>query len=281
MRLPFDAHNHVHMGRTSPLAALQSAVDGSIILSGMALMSTHPRDYPLVTQLSESIPKQIPGSRIVPCYGVHPWFLHELTERDWETTTSSGMPNFVQELDARIAATPNAIVGELGLDRLRYDPDTLGLLTPMEQQVIAFEAQMEIAARRERPVSIHCVQSWGPMMTVLSRLKTKPSVGLPPKVYFHAFGGKVGTVDQLLALCGRDTTYFGFAPVINFRSPKTADVIRHIGLERLVLETDHEDASLVPESIESGIRLLAEALNESEETVVERTTINAFELYNL
>lgn len=138
---------------------------------------------------------------------------------------------------------------------------------------------MEIAAHRQRPVSIHCVQSWGSMMQVLTRLKKKSS--LPPTIYFHAFGGKVGTVDQLLSLCGRDCTYFGFAPVINFRSPKTATVIRHIGLDRLVLETDHEDASRVPESMESGIQLLAKALDESEDLIVERTTANAFTLYDL
>ena len=268
------------MGPTSPLTALMSAVDGSPLLSGMALMSTHPRDFRRVAQLTDSLPKQVPGTRTVPCYGVHPWFLHELSERDWELTTS-GAPRFAQNLDELIAATPNAIVGEIGLDRVRYDPDTLDLMSPLDKQLIAFELQMEIAARRKRPVSIHSVQSWGPMMEVLSRLKKKPSIGLPPKVYFHAFGGKTGTVDQLLSLCGRDTTYFGFAPVINFRSPKTAEVIRHIGLNRLVLETDHEDASLVAESIESGIRLLAEALDESRDTIVERTTANAFELYDL
>lgn len=280
MRLPFDAHNHVHMGPSSPLLALESASNGNALLSGMALMSTHPRDYPKVSHLTTSLPNQVPGTRIVPCYGVHPWFLHELSERDWELSSSSGMPNFIQSLDELIASTPNAMVGEIGLDKLRYDPVTLDLPTCMETQVLALEAQLEIACRRRRPVSIHCVQAFGQLMNVLSRVKKK-KVGLPPKVYFHAFGGKVGTVDQLLALCGRDSTYFGFAPVINFRSPKTFDVIRHVGLDRLVLETDHEDASQVPESIESGIRLLAEALDESQETIVERTTANAFELYNL
>lgn len=280
MRLPFDAHNHVHMGRTLPQVALQSAVDGSPLLSGMALMSTHPRDYRRVAELTESLPKEVPGTHIVPCYGVHPWFLHELSERDWELT-ASGSPRFAETLDELVAASPNAIVGEIGLDRVRYEPDTLELVSSMDKQLVAFEIQMEIAARRERPVSIHSVQSWGPMMEVLSRLKKKPSIGLPPKIYFHAFGGKIGTVDQLLALCGRDTTYFGFAPVINFRSPKTAEVIRHIGLERLVLETDHEDASRVTESIESGIQSLAEALEETRETIVDRTTANSFELYGL
>ncbi len=279
MRLPFDAHNHVHMGPSSPLMALQSAVDGTTLLSGMAIMSTHPRDYARVNHLTDSLPEKVPGTHIVPCYGVHPWFLHELTERDWEPSSSSGLPQFAQELDELIVATPNAIVGEIGLDRARYDPHTMDLPTPMKKQVTAFEIQMKIAAHRQRPVSIHCVQSWGSMMQVLSRLKKKSC--LPPAIYFHAFGGKVGTVDQLLAICGRDCTFFGFAPVINFRSPKTANVIRYIGLDRLVLETDHEDASKVPESVENGIRLLANALDESEDMIVERTTANALTLYNL
>lgn len=275
MRLPFDAHNHVHLGPVPPLVALQSALSGCSVLSGMALMSTQPRDYRRVSQLTESLPRQVPGVCIIPCYGVHPWFLHELTDRDWET--SSGVPKWVQELDEWIVASSDAMVGEIGLDAARFDPETGDLPTSMDRQLIAFEAQMEIAARRERPVSVHSVQCWGPMMSVLSRLKKSSS--LPPRIYFHAFGGKVGTVNQLLALCGRDTTYFGFAPVINFRSPKTADVIRRIGLDRIVLETDHEDASLVEESIQSGIQYIAEALGEPEEVVVERTTANALALY--
>lgn len=57
-------------------------------------------------------------------------------------------------------------------------------------------------------------------MQALSNLKKKKTSHLnplPPRMYFHAFGGRVGTVDQLLALCGREKgkVYFGFAPVIS------------------------------------------------------------------
>jgi Tat protein secretion system quality control protein TatD with DNase activity len=58
-------------------------------------------------------------------------------------------------------------------------------------------------------------------------------------------------------------------------------VVRKVGLDRLVLETDHEDAALVADSMAEGIRFLAEALGESETVIVERTTRNAFDLYNL
>ena len=104
---------------------------------------------------------------------------------------------------------------------------------------------------------------------------------MPSQMYFHAFGGKLGSVDQLIAACKGSEVYFGFAPIINFRSHKTADVIRKVGLDRLLLETDHEDAACVPESVESGIRIIAEALGCSEQDVIEKTTANAFHFYRL
>lgn len=57
--------------------------------------------------------------------------------------------------------------------------------------------------------------------------------------------------------------------------------MQKIGLERLVLETDHEDASLVSDSLRQGIAFIAEALKVDEATVIETTTQNAYELYCL
>ena len=155
----------------------------------------------------------------------------------------------------------------------------------MEKQVEAFELQMNLAARLHRPVSVHTVQCFGHLMESLSRLK-KSKYGLPPKIYFHAFGGKLGTVDQLVSLCMKGKgkalrVYFGFAPICNFRSPKTAAVIRKVGIDMLVLETDVEDSVVVPESMQQGASLIAEALSLTVETVIERTTENAYELYGL
>jgi Tat protein secretion system quality control protein TatD with DNase activity len=287
MRLPFDAHNHIHMGPSPPMDAVVPLGGEQASMSGMAIMSTHPQDFETVESLAttmRSVPTADPGNlQIVPCYGVHPWFLHELEEdKHWAPSIEDAtVPTWLYELEARIQADPRAIVGEIGLDGFHFDAETGELTSSMEAQVEAFEAQMAIAAKLERPVSVHAVQCMGPMLTSLTKLKKRKA--LPPKVYFHAFGAKVGTVDQLLALCGRKPgqIYFGFAPVVNFRSPKTADVIRKVGLERLVLETDHEDAGRVLESMEQGIYLISEALNESRETVIDCTTQNAFDLYGL
>jgi TatD DNase family protein len=292
MRLPFDAHNHIHLGPSPPGAAFlksrggtTSADDGpSVALSGMAIMATHPQDFEAVTGLSNSLPDLYPGVRVIPCYGVHPWFLHELDDSHW-ALNESDVPMWLAEIESLVKDNPEATVGEIGLDGFHFRPDTGDLTSSLDKQVEAFELQMDLAARLQRPVSVHTVQCFGHLMESLSRLK-KSINGLPPKIYFHAFGGKIGTVDQIVAICSKGKgkalkVYFGFAPLCNFRSPKTSEVIRKVGIDRLVLESDHEDSTLVAEDMEHGVSLIAEALDETEEAIVERTTVNAFELYGL
>jgi Tat protein secretion system quality control protein TatD with DNase activity len=120
------------------------------------------------------------------------------------------------EVEDMLVTYPHSIVGEIGLDGFHFDRATGGLKAPMAKQVEVFRLQMELAAKHQRPVSIHTVQCFGVLMETLSIIK-KSTVKLPPKMYFHAFGGKQGTIDQLLALCGREPgkVYFGFAPVIS------------------------------------------------------------------
>jgi Tat protein secretion system quality control protein TatD with DNase activity len=290
MLLPFDAHNHIHMGATPPIQALLStSASGpsdraSVALSGLAIMSTHPKDFERVRDLSHDLKLHQPDDlKIVPCFGVHPWWVSELTQEDWqEDSARDALPRWLVEVEDMLVTYPHSIVGEIGLDGFHFDRATGGLKAPMAKQVEVFRLQMELAAKHQRPVSIHTVQCFGVLMDTLSIIK-KSTVKLPPKMYFHAFGGKQGTIDQLLALCGREPgkVYFGFAPVINFRSPKTADVVRKVGLDRLVLESDHEDAQFVPKSIEDCVDFLASSLDVGEEEVIQQTTRNAFSFYGL
>lgn len=261
-------------------------------VSGVAIMSTHPRDFEPVLSLSKDLPLEIEGQvQIIPCLGVHPWFLHEVSAEDRKEVAGNGkrsVPKWVHDLESYITANPTAIVGEIGLDGFHFDPDSGELTSRMDQQVEAFRLQMELAARLKRPVSIHTVQCFGPLFETITEIKKNAKVNnlspaLPPKMYFHAFGGKTGTIDQILAMCGKKPgqVYFGFAPIINFRSPKTADVVRKVGIERLVLESDHEDAARVPDSIQKCIEFLATTLELNRDEVIARTTANAFDLYGL
>ena len=57
--------------------------------------------------------------------------------------------------------------------------------------------------------------------------------------------------------------------------------VQKVGIDRLLIETDHEDAAFVPGSIQDCIQFLATVLEMEPEEVVERTTKNAFDFYNL
>ena len=59
-----------------------------------------------------------------------------------------------------------AAVGEIGLDRWIKDYD-------MEQQEEVFIWQLRLAAERNLPVSIHCLQAWGRLLEIL-RAEPRP-----------------------------------------------------------------------------------------------------------
>ena len=105
----------------------------------------------------------------------------------------------------------------------------------------------------------------------------------------HAFGGNPSIVDQVNAICCKDNknsnnsnqceVFYGFAPVINFRSPKTADTIRKVGNDQLVIESDLEDYSNVVQDLRSNVRFVANALGLEFDQVLDKTNKNAKRLY--
>lgn len=351
--LPFDAHNHVQLGPSSVIfhdvnnnvskndvIVDQDDAKNNIVclndcLSGMAVMGTHPRDFPRLLQMEQDAQAAVASSlaaesspspfQVVPCLGVHPWFLHELDSGDWETIEAkhpflaihgddgndsdnhdvgscSFVPKWVADLEELLLHHPRVPVGEIGLDGFHFDPITKELTTTMDRQMDAFRYQLQLATVYQRPVSVHCVRATGKLVDVLDevfRFNKGRSHRLPPRIYFHAFGGKAATAIQLIQTLERKgkrkhndsghnnsstlTTkcYFGFAPIVNFESQKTAGVIRALGLDRLVLETDHEDASRVSTSMKLGLKVISDALSVSEDELIWATNANVKDLYQL
>jgi TatD DNase family protein len=320
--LPFDAHNHIQLGPTP--ASILGGNDSNMMMtmmtslssacvSGMAVMSTHPRDYPILLEMErmskENISRDNNNSvRIVPCLGIHPWFLHELEDDDWTITTAlftaesitadtnsaftsqhptRAVPRWVADLEKLLLVHPHIPVGEIGLDNFHFDPITKELTTSMDRQVEAFRYQLQLATAHRRPVSIHCVRAMGKIMDTFNDVYNyEKQYQLPPKIYFHAFGGKAATATQIIQTLERkrnvDTKiYFGFAPIVNFQSPKTIEVIQAVGLDRLVLETDHEDLMRVGPSMKAAVEYIADALSISQEELIEATNENVKELYDL
>lgn len=285
----FDAHNHVHLG-PSKLTNLIPEPPLPIPFGGMALMSTHPRDFEIVKSSCSNLSKTH-GVHAIPCFGVHPWFIHEKNSSDSQSgqdvsENDDNDPTWKNEMETLLIQNEHACVGEIGLDGARWtNPETRELSTPMEEQQSVFELQLQMASAYSRPVSIHVVHAWGPFFNSIKKVKqNKKCKGLPTKIYLHAFGGKPMVVNQVIKACSHSPTtkiFFGFAPCINFRSHRVNEVIKAVGIDRILLETDLEDGTRVYDDLCSGAKLIADALDLSIDEVLEKSYKNAQEFYGI
>jgi Tat protein secretion system quality control protein TatD with DNase activity len=105
--------------------------------------------------------------------------------------------DILSEVRKNLLDFPNALVGEIGLDRavrIPYDYDaTPRILTrftiPFEHQLKIFEAQLELAVEMRRNVSMHCVKAHDATTQVFERMAKR-------------FGDKFWDVSVDLHSCG-------------------------------------------------------------------------------
>jgi TatD DNase family protein len=117
-------------------------------------------------------------------------------------------------------------VGEIGLDRSTEERDQA-----LQEQV--FRAQLALARRHARPVTVHCLRAWGWLLEVL---RGEPP--LPAGMVVHAYGGAT----ELLAPLARLGASFSFACNVlrpHTRRARAAAAAVPSGL--LLVETDAPD----------------------------------------
>ena len=209
-----DAHNHLQddrfAGRQADLlAACEQAGVRRMVVNGAC-----ESDWPQVLALARQ-------SRLVlPSFGYHPWYLHERT------------PGWLTQLEKFLDAVPGA-VGEIGLDR--WKPDL-----PYEPQEGIFLAQLQVAAARDLPVSIHCLQTWGRLHELL-RDHARPARGF----VLHSYGGPVEMIPALAKL----GAYFSFCGYfLHERKIRQRESFKRVPPDRLLVETDAPD-QLLPEPL--------------------------------
>ena len=167
-------------------------------------------DWPRVRALAGRCP------RIIPSYGYHPWYVKERT------------PDWRRALTGFLDDTP-AVVGEVGLDRWVRGHD-------LEDQAEVFIWQLRLAAERNLPVTIHCLQAWGRLLEIL-RAQPLPRRGF----VLHSYGGSAELVGPLAELGARFSLPGYFA---HERKTRQREVFRHVPIERLLIETDAPDQAL-------------------------------------
>lgn len=220
----YDAHNHLqddrfagHQGEL--LAACEQAGVARMVVNGAC-----EEDWPQILRLAQDNGgASVTASRtkIIPSFGHHPWYLHERT------------PDWLKNLERFLDAVPSA-VGEIGLDRWKPDLAYAG-------QEEAFLAQLKIAAERNLPASIHCLQAWGRMLELLQR-NLRPARGF----LLHSYGGPAEMIPAFAQL----GAYFSFPGYfLQQRKLKQREIFRHVPADRLLIETDAPDQYLPPDKI--------------------------------
>lgn len=112
-------------------------------------------------------------------------------------------------------------IGEIGLDYHYED-------VPRSRQIIAFEAQMDLAEALQLPVIIHMREATEDTLAAVRRHPTLTGV-------FHCFSG---SADTALWLVDRGW-YIGFTGVVTFKNARRAiEAVQALPLNRILIETD-------------------------------------------
>jgi TatD DNase family protein len=211
----YDAHNHLQDERFAGRQGELLTACEKVGVVRMVVNGACESDWPQVLSLARE------NEMVLPSFGCHPWYLHERTQ-DW-----------LKSLGKFLDAVPSA-VGEIGLDR--WKPDL-----PYAGQEDAFLAQLGIAAERNLPASIHCLQAWGRLLELLQK-NPRPARGF----VLHSFGGPVEMVPALAKL----GAYFSFPGYfLNERKHRQRETFKRVPPNRLLMETDAPDQLLPGEKV--------------------------------
>ncbi|MGD9874530.1 MAG: TatD family hydrolase [Kiritimatiellia bacterium] len=213
----FDAHCHLQDDRLAPKLddAIQRAQEAGV--KHMVCCGTCEGDWPRIKELAQKY------NSVFPAFGLHPWFIKERT-KDWQ-----------ENLERFLAETSSA-VGEIGLDHAIEDRDD-----PDQESV--FIAQMELAARLNRPATIHCRRAWDRFPVLLKEMRNRPT-----RFMVHSYSGGTELMHPLAEL----GAYFSFSGSITLtNNRKGLKSVAACPADRLLLETDAPD---IPPLLPDGTR---------------------------
>lgn len=193
-----DTHCHLQLDGRDPAGLLDRAVDVAwVVAPGVDAASSAAS-----IELSEAFP-----GRVLATAGLHP---HEASRWGEEKAR-------IEEMAAVVEA-----IGETGLDFYR-------MLSPQDQQLAAFEAQIELAGAFDLPLIVHCRDAFEAVHGALER------TGAGPRALLHSWTGGRRWTRRFLDL----GAMFSFSGMLAF---DTAETIR-LGAElvppaRAMVETD-------------------------------------------
>ncbi len=173
----------------------------------LCIITTHPKEWESAIALYNQYPNEC-------CYtiGVHPHNAKDVSEKDYPLLRD------LAQQEGCVA------IGECGLDFNRN-------FSPQSVQRDVFEEQLKIAADVNLPVYLHERDAFSEQLSLLTRYMPNIKGGIA-----HCFTGSTEQVKQYLAL----GLYIGVTGWVcdEKRGEELRDAVKHIPLNRLVLETD-------------------------------------------
>ncbi len=249
-----DTHTHLYDEQFSE--DIDSTIKKAIELgvSKMFMPNCNSETIDGMMQLSEKWP-----NNCIPMMGLHPCYVKE----DYQKELSL--------VNDWLNKEQFAAVGEIGLD---YHWD----LTFKQQQIEAFEYQIDLALEHDLPIVIHSRSSTQDCIDIVKKKQDGNLKGV-----FHCFGGTLDEAKQITDL----NFMLGIGGVVTFKNSKLGDIIKDIDIDHLVLETDAPYLAPTPyrgkRNESSYIPLIAEKLVDIKQMsltdIATATTKNAEKLF--
>jgi TatD DNase family protein len=229
-----DAHNHLQDSQFEPHLEVVLADCAREGVTAMVVNGSCEADWASVAELAGKHPW------IRPAFGLHPWDVRQRA-KGWRDRLLSFLDR-----------TPNASVGEIGidswiLDRVKPGDPRIppGGAASLEEQSEVFVDQLRIAADRNLPASIHCLDAFGPLLRILES-EPLPKCGF----LLHAYSGPIEMVPCFVRL----GAYFSFnGAFLHPRKQRIRDLYASIPIDRLLVESDAPAMMPPPEFMASEL----------------------------
>jgi TatD DNase family protein len=202
-----DSHCHLHDSRIiSDIPLLEDRARAANI-KYMVSCATMEDNFELTAQLSRNF------SSIIPCFGIHPWFIDSISEQ-WKS-----------KLAHYLMAFPSGI-GETGLDFTDKTCD-------QDKQIKVFEHHLTLANQLERPINIHIRKAWDTFIHILKKMGKLKVPGM-----IHSYSGSA----DMIPLFEKYGLYISFSgSVTNPGAKKVVKALNKVSKSRFVMETDTPD----------------------------------------
>lgn len=200
-----DTHTHIYLpefdnDRDQVIArSLESGVE--ILLMPNIDQESFPRMMAAVNRY--------PGV-CLPMNGLHP------------TSVKEDFQLQLEKIECLAAEHSFCAIGEIGID-LYWDR------TYLKEQIFVFRKQVELALGKNMPVVIHSRESFAELFTALEEFR-----GSGLKGVFHAFTGNREHAEKAVTLGFK----IGIGGIVTFKNSGLDSVVKEVGIENIVLETD-------------------------------------------